>query len=448
MFPAKTEARFDEAFKLSQGKVSSTFIADAGRFLGMIMLRRMKSDPEFNLGLPPKHEIRLCVPLTKFQRQWYTRLLTRENFDNLKKILDDTAQPSAADTTSATANKAPAWRRLMHLIIRLRQCCVHPYLIPGVTPDPYILDDTARSASGKFVVLDKLLDELVIRRKQKVLIFSGFTSALDCTEDLLAWKEMNEGNGLQYLRLDGGTCTARRNLAIRLFNDPQSPYKIMPISTKAGGLGLNLASASNVIFLDFDWNPQVDLQAEARAHRIGQTQPVTVYKLCTQGTVEEQMLSRITKKLYLSTRVMSSTQSTLMKGTKRRRSDAGEGVDEDEDSVPQMTTSELAPLVRRGTMALKERIEATEMSAWTFEEMLARCKDTAMSDGTGAIDDPIDLDAAENDSTAEQAWLASLERVKCTTFDGVTYDRNKKQKTTQPELLDTPRAIKSRNSHG
>lgn len=83
-------------------------------------------------------------------------------------------------------------------------------------------------------------------------------------------------------------------------------YKVMLISTRAGGLGINLASASIVVMMDSDWNPQADLQAQARAHRIGQTQPVTVYRLITQGTVEEQMMGRIRKKLYLSAKVTES----------------------------------------------------------------------------------------------------------------------------------------------
>ena len=101
---------------------------------------------------------------------------------------------------------------------------------------------------------------------------------LDVCEDFLALKSENE-TLFKWLRLDGGTSRARRNLGIRLFNDENSNFKIMLISTRAGGLGINLATASDVVMLDQDWNPQITLQAEARAHRIGQTKPVTIYKL-------------------------------------------------------------------------------------------------------------------------------------------------------------------------
>src|SRR5690606_18662777 len=129
---------------------------------------------------------------------------------------------------------------------------------------------------------------------------------LDVVEDFLFTKGGNGIDGekprFKFGRLDGSTVRARRNLAIRLFNqDPE--YKIMLISTRAGGLGINLASASDVVMLDTDWNPQADLQAQARAHRIGQNNPVTIFRLITLGTVEEQMMGRIRKKLYLSAKV-------------------------------------------------------------------------------------------------------------------------------------------------
>jgi SWI/SNF-related matrix-associated actin-dependent regulator of chromatin subfamily A member 5 len=122
------------------------------------------------------------------------------------------------------------------------------------------------------------MDELVLKQNRKILIFSGFTSMLDVCEDFLSLKS-EDGSLFKWLRLDGSTSRARRNLGIRLFNDRSSDFKVMLISTRAGGLGINLATASDVVMLDQDWNPQIMLQAEARAHRIGQTNPVTIYKL-------------------------------------------------------------------------------------------------------------------------------------------------------------------------
>lgn len=98
-------------------------------------------------------------------------------------------------------------------------------------------------------MLDKIVDELVVKQKKKVLIFSGFTRMLDCCEDFLALRGGN-GEHFKYARLDGGTSRARRNLGIRMFNQQQSEYRVMLISTRAGGLGINLATASDVVMLD------------------------------------------------------------------------------------------------------------------------------------------------------------------------------------------------------
>ena len=139
----------------------------------------------------------------------------------------------------------------------------------------------------------------MVKRKEKMLIFSGFTQALDWVEDLLVLKAGYDKK-FSHTRLDGSTVKARRNLAIRTFQDMESRDRVMLVSTRAGGLGLNLTAATVVVFMDTDWNPQVDLQAEARAHRIGQTKPVHAYRLCTTGTVEERMQLRAEQKLYLA----------------------------------------------------------------------------------------------------------------------------------------------------
>lgn len=122
-------------------------------------------------------------------------------------------------------------------------------MLPHVEPDPYYLGEHLIHASGKFIVLDKLIKELVTKKKKKVLIFSGFTRMLDCVEEFLALRG-GTGEDFKYVRLDGGTGRARRNLGIRLFNNKDSEYRVMLISTRAGGLGVNLASASDVIMLD------------------------------------------------------------------------------------------------------------------------------------------------------------------------------------------------------
>ncbi|CAK7265050.1 Putative ATPase [Sporothrix epigloea] len=145
------------------------------------------------------------------------------------------------------------------------------------------IDESIVTASGKMLLLDSLLTEL-FRRGHKVLIFSQFKTQLDLLEaysaELRHWK---------VCRIDGSVAHTDRQAQIDLFNrDPL--YKLFLLSTRAGGQGINLASADTVILFDSDWNPQQDLQAQDRAHRIGQTRPVVVYRLATKGTVEEDLL--------------------------------------------------------------------------------------------------------------------------------------------------------------
>lgn len=182
---------------------------------------------------------------------------------------------------------------------------------------------------------------------------------LDLVEDLLALIG-GDGSTFRSVRLDGSTARARRNLGIRMFNDMESDVRVMLISTRAGGLGVNLASASDVVMLDQDWNPQITLQAEARAHRIGQKNPVTIYKFVSQGTVEEQMMGRIQKKLYLSAKVTESMQNIHTKIAKKKV-----GRTADSEDMPQMSTGELMALVRRGASAMsRPELDVNEILSW------------------------------------------------------------------------------------
>jgi SWI/SNF-related matrix-associated actin-dependent regulator of chromatin subfamily A member 5 len=183
---------------------------------------------------------------------------------------------------------------------------------------------------------------------------------LDLVEELLILRG-GDGSEFRSVRIDGATCRARRNLSIRVFNDLTSDVRVMLISTRAGGLGINLATASDVVLLDQDWNPQITLQAEARAHRIGQKNPVTVYKLVSQGTVEEQMMGRIQKKLYLSAKVTEAMEDIHTKFGSAKKGKKGRPSDTD-DSMPQLSTNQLMTLVRRGASAIsRPEVDIDEM---------------------------------------------------------------------------------------
>ena len=152
-------------------------------------------------------------------------------------------------------------------------------------------------SSGKFVLLQKLLPKLK-REGHRVLIFSQFTKVLDLFEDLF------EQHGWGFERLDGSISGLARQQAIDRFSDPESESFIFILSTRAGGVGINLTAADTVIVFDPDWNPQNDVQAMARCHRIGQTKAVQVYKLCTKGTYENHMLQLANHKLGLEHAIM------------------------------------------------------------------------------------------------------------------------------------------------
>jgi SWI/SNF-related matrix-associated actin-dependent regulator of chromatin subfamily A member 5 len=446
VFIDKTADLFKEAFDIGRGQVDSSFMDHARHLLELVMIRRMKSSPGVDLGLPPKSEVLLYIPLTPLQRFWYTRLLTKAGgtllddiFGNVKQkeqeamikeveedlklgqVDNDFNTQSRALIEQAISNEATgekdtsAYKKLMNIVMQLRKTCITPYMIKGAAPDPYYYGDHIMHASGKFIVLNKLIDELVMNQKKKILIFSGFTSALDYCEDLLATKGSNQHDApFRHVRFDGSTQRAVRNLQIRLFNDPSSEYRVMLISTRAGGLGLNLTAASDVIFLDEDWNPQVTLQAEARSHRIGQTKPVTIYKLLSSGTVEEQMMGRIRKKLYLSAKITESMQDIHSTNQPQKRKRAAED-ETSADDGPELGFSQLKSLIRRGATTLSHpEIDVSEMVTWNLETIIEKCKDKPIDPHVGG----------ESEEATEKEWLAKMERVESAVLDGVKYQKS------------------------
>ncbi|KAL6812365.1 SNF2 family DNA-dependent ATPase [Trichoderma sp. SZMC 28015] len=203
---------------------------------------------------------------------------------------DKDSEPMSAEEleraqTLDMAKKQISRKKLGNPLAQLRLVCntPHNFYNPWAVAIDIPVDESIVTASGKMLLLDRLLKHLFID-DHKVLIFSQFTTQLDILEDYC-----RELRGWKVCRIDGSIAQADRRESIKLFNeDPE--YKIFLLSTRAGGQGINLASADTVILFDSDFNPQQDLQAQDRAHRIGQTRPVLVYRLATKGTVEESLL--------------------------------------------------------------------------------------------------------------------------------------------------------------
>lgn len=173
-------------------------------------------------------------------------------------------------------------KKLGNPMLQLRLVCNSPLNFYDPFPDGEGLDETIITTSGKMLLLDRLLPAL-FDRGHKVLIFSQFKTQLDVLTDYCQYRQW------QACRIDGQVAQKDRQEQIDEFNNNED-YKIFLLSTRAGGQGINLASADTVIIFDSDWNPQQDLQAQDRCHRIGQTRPVVVYRLATKGTVEESLL--------------------------------------------------------------------------------------------------------------------------------------------------------------
>uniref|UniRef100_A0AC11C5C9 Helicase, lymphoid specific n=1 Tax=Ovis aries TaxID=9940 RepID=A0AC11C5C9_SHEEP len=184
--------------------------------------------------------------------------------------------------------------KLQNIMMLLRKCCNHPYLIEypidPVTQE-FKIDEELVTNSGKFLILDRMLPELKTRG-HKVLLFSQMTRMLDILMDYCHFRNFN------FSRLDGSMSYSEREKNIHSFNTDPDVF-IFLVSTRAGGLGINLTAADTVIIYDSDWNPQSDLQAQDRCHRIGQTRPVVVYRLVTANTIDQKIVERAAAKRKL-----------------------------------------------------------------------------------------------------------------------------------------------------
>lgn len=203
--------------------------------------------------------------------------------------------------------------------MQLRKICNHPFLFEEVDTESGTSENIV-TISGKMKLLDRLLPRLVADG-HKVLIFSQMTKVLTILEDYLHFRSF------RYCRIDGGVSLAERQQQMDEFNtDPN--VNVFLLSTRAGVLGINLVSADTVVIFDSDWNPQADLQAQDRCHRIGQKNPVLVYRLCAAGTVEEKILERAANKRRLEKMVVSNGK--FVKAGAVQKSDEVQALNEEE----------------------------------------------------------------------------------------------------------------------
>ncbi|KAJ8014194.1 hypothetical protein DPEC_G00037720 [Dallia pectoralis] len=309
------------------------------QILTPFLLRRLKSD--VTLEVPPKKEIVVYAPLTAKQECFYTAVVnktiakvlgqekveapvmlnssgrpkrrTRKPVDyvetdgdtpyDLEKYLERVQKEAEQNPAPVVDVQMPLDSqinlKLQNILMLLKRCCNHPYLIEyplDPATQQFKIDEQLVQTSGKFLILDRMLPELK-KRGHKVLIFSQMTSILDILMDFCYLR------GYQYSRLDGSMAYADREENMRKFSSDPDVFLFL-LSTRAGGLGINLTAADTVIIFDSDWNPQADLQAQDRCHRIGQTKPVVVYRLVTANTIDQKILERASAKRKLEKMVI------------------------------------------------------------------------------------------------------------------------------------------------
>ncbi|XP_057299930.1 lymphocyte-specific helicase-like isoform X2 [Hydractinia symbiolongicarpus] len=302
------------------------------------LLRRLKTDVD--LSIPPKKEILVYAPLTQKQQDFYRTTLDRTILDAISKknnpVVAQELTPSGRPKRKSTKvikyiesageeeefdldqlikemeemekrkEEAEAIMsdkqsklsivniKLQNIMMMLRKCCNHPYLLEypyNAKTGELIIDERLIECSGKMLMLDRMLPELK-RRGHKVLLFSQMTQMLDIFGDYCSLKNY------KYSRIDGTMRIEARQESIEKFTDDDEVFLFL-LSTRAGGLGLNLMMADTCIIYDSDWNPQVDLQAQDRCHRIGQKKAVVIYRLVTANTIDQRIIERAANKRKL-----------------------------------------------------------------------------------------------------------------------------------------------------
>ncbi|XP_063520044.1 chromodomain-helicase-DNA-binding protein 1-like isoform X6 [Pongo pygmaeus] len=278
------------------------------KLLQPFLLRRVKA--EVATELPKKTEVVIYHGMSALQKKYYKAILMKD--------LD------------AFENEMAKKVKLQNILSQLRKCVDHPYLFDGVEPEPFEVGDHLIEASGKLHLLDKLL-AFLYSGGHRVLLFSQMTQMLDILQDYMDYR------GYSYERVDGSVRGEERHLAIKNFG--QQPIFVFLLSTRAGsytargisaifscdqlpqgGVGMNLTAADTVIFVDSDFNPQNDLQAAARAHRIGQNKSVKVIRLIGRDTVEEIVYRKAASKLQLTNMIIEGGHFTL--GAQKPAADA------------------------------------------------------------------------------------------------------------------------------
>jgi len=339
----------EEAKRITAQEQQQSILTILHQILTPFLLRRVKSDVD--LEIPPKKEVMVFCPLTHRQEELYRAVvektiqdLMRSDTDKAKEVLPEKRKRNPIDysllldekdyvsddrmedhirklqeyndSLKASRGGPSAYAKeierqsendknfsVKSRLMDMRKAVNHPYLIEyPVTEDGMFYDSGPEMVDvcGKLQALDQMLSKLM-KGGHKTLIFSQMTKMLDILGDYCNMKKW------KFCRLDGGMNFIDRQAGIDKFNqDPD--HMIFLLSTRAGGLGINLTAADTVIIYDSDWNPQQDLQAQDRCHRIGQTKPVMIYRLVTANTIDHKIVERAAAKRKLEKMVIHKSK--------------------------------------------------------------------------------------------------------------------------------------------
>ncbi|KAK9774428.1 hypothetical protein AB5N19_08902 [Seiridium cardinale] len=333
--------------------------------------------------LPPMAQIILPVTMTYLQEKLSKSIISKN--PNLIQAI-----------VSKGRIKAGERKGLNNILMELRRVLCHPFLFSDSVEDRTVTDATMIQhnlveASGKLKILNMLLPKLK-NRGHRVLIFSQFLMSLTILEDFLT------ALGLPHARIDGSLSALEKQKRIDAFNEPDSPLFAMLLSTRAGGVGINLATADTVIIYDPDFNPHQDIQALSRAHRIGQKNKVLCFQMTTKDTVEEKIMQIGRKKMALDHALIESMgaadeagddlESILKHGAEALFSgDARERIVYDEGSVEKL-------LDRSQIESTSAGHDESAETQFSFARVWANDQGTL----TDNIDDNAQEDAGSNDT--------------------------------------------------
>lgn len=380
------------------------------KVLRPFLLRRLKKDVEKDL--PDKQERVVKCRFSALQTKLYKQLMTHN------KLM----------VTDGKGGKT-SMRGLSNMLMQLRKLCNHPFVFEPVeeqmNPGKGTNDLIWRTA-GKFELLDRVLPKFRVTG-HRVLMFFQMTQIMNIMEDFLRLR------GIPYLRLDGATKAEDRSELLKVFNEPNSPYFCFLLSTRAGGLGLNLQTADTVIIYDSDWNPHQDLQAQDRAHRIGQKNEVRILRLISSNSVEEKILERAQFKLDMDGKVIQAGKFDNKSTSEEREAflrtlmEAAEAADQVGDAE-EMEDDDLNEIMARSEeeLALFQRMDQERLvnDEYGTDKSLPRLMgDSELPDIYLTEDNPVEEVQEEyagrgarvktqvryDDGLTEEQWLAAVD---------------------------------------